>query len=73
MKLIKLIKLKLINKINCNCCCEIVKLIHSPWMNENSANAFVHLTRYMESCPPSDCPNSNPNLEGFVGGQSSVG
>ena len=52
MKLIKLIKLKLINKINCNCCCEIVKLIHSPWKNENCANAFMHLTRDMESCPP---------------------
>ena len=33
---------------NCNCCCEIVKLIHSAWQNGNSAIAFGHLIRYMK-------------------------
>ena len=64
---------------NRNCCCEIVKLIHSPGKNGNSANAFMHLTQYMENCPrkivpyPTPSPNCNPNVGGFAVGQSSVG
>ena len=59
---------------NCNCCCDIVKLIHSPLKNGNSANAFVHLTRYVENCSrkiaplPYPKPNPNSNLGGFAGG-----
>ena len=29
----------------CNCCCEIVKVTHSPLKNGISVSAFVHLTQ----------------------------
>ena len=67
---------------NCNCCCEIVKLIHSAWQNGNSAIAFGYLIRYMKIAlckivPPLTLTFVQTLTQiqgaGFVGGESSVG
>ena len=45
MSRIALLKKMLYLMNNCNCCCEIVKLIYSPYKNGMAASVFVHLTQ----------------------------